>query len=65
MSDRDGRLVNYIVTTEGPEPAAAQENPPDYEHYVEKQIRPIAESVLAFLGKSWEGIWSGQSDLFR
>ena len=34
------------MTTAGPEPAAEQVNPYDYEHYVNKQIRPIAEPVL-------------------
>lgn len=64
MSDRDSRLVNYVMTTGGPEPVGDTENPLDYDHYVEKQIRPIAEAVLACMSMSWERIWSGQSDLF-
>jgi DNA polymerase II len=64
MADRDGRLVSYVMTTGGPEPADDSRHPLDYEHYVEKQIRPIAEAVLACMGTTWEGIWSGQSDLF-
>jgi DNA polymerase-2 len=64
MAERDGRLVSYVMTTEGAEPAENPRNPLDYDHYVEKQIRPVAEAVLACLGTSWERIWSGQSDLF-
>ncbi len=64
MSDRDGRLISYVMTSAGPEPTADAKNPPDYEHYVEKQIRPIAEAVLLCMGSSWERVWSGQEDLF-
>jgi DNA polymerase II len=64
MADRDGRLVSYVMTTEGAEPADHPRNPLDYDHYIEKQIRPIAEAVLACLGKGWEAIRSGQTDLF-
>jgi DNA polymerase-2 len=64
MSDRDGRLISYVMTSAGPEPTADAKNPPDYDHYVEKQIRPIAEAVLLCMGSSWERVWSGQEDLF-
>jgi DNA polymerase-2 len=48
----------------GPEPAGEARHPLDYEHYIEKQVRGIAEAVLACMGSSWEQVWSGQSDLF-
>jgi DNA polymerase II len=64
MEERGSRLVSYIVTTAGPEPADAPEHPPDYDHYVERQIRPIAEAVLSCLGSTWEQVMSGQGDLF-
>ncbi len=38
------------MTTGGPEPIAIPHGPIDYEHYVEKQIRPIVEQVLPHLG---------------
>lgn len=65
MSDRDGRLIRYVMTGAGAEPIEAPTRPLDYEHYVEKQIRPIAEAVLACMGLSWEWVWSGQSRLFE
>jgi DNA polymerase II len=43
-------VVAYLMTTGGAEPAAEAESPPDYEHYVDKQVRPVAEPVLALLG---------------
>ncbi len=45
-----GRLVSYVITTAGPEPIDNRQHPLDREHYVAKQIKPVAEPVLATLG---------------
>ena len=50
MSGKPGRLISYVITTAGPEPAEEQQSPFDYQHYVDKQIRPIAEPILSHLG---------------
>ena len=42
--------MTYLITTSGPEPLDALEHEPDREHYVDKQIKPVAEPVLAALG---------------
>lgn len=44
------RVIAYLMTESGPEPAEALEHAPDREHYVEKQVRPVAEPVLEALG---------------
>ena len=44
-----GRMVHYVVTRNGPEPADAPTAPPDHEHYVTQQLKPIADAVLHFL----------------
>ena len=44
-----GRMA-YVITTAGPEPAASRVHPIDHEHYVQKQVRAVAEPVLALLG---------------
>jgi DNA polymerase-2 len=46
---RRGRVA-YVITTAGPEPVVDHKSPLDYPHYVDKQIRPVAEPVLALLG---------------
>ncbi len=46
---RRGRVA-YVITTAGPEPAADRRHPIDYEHYLEKQVRAVAEPVLTLLG---------------
>ncbi len=45
-----GRIVTYVVTTAGPEAVGEMTAPPDYEHYVTQQLRPIADALLHFLG---------------
>jgi DNA polymerase-2 len=45
------RLVTYVVTRAGPEPVEALTAPPDHEHYVTQQLRPIADAVLRFVGE--------------
>ena len=49
-----GRLISYIMTTAGPEPIDNVQHPLDREHYVDKQVRPVAEPVLATLGLDFE-----------
>jgi DNA polymerase-2 len=45
-----GRIVAYVVTMAGPEPVGETTAPPDYDHYVTQQLRPIADAILRFLG---------------
>ncbi|HKQ30805.1 MAG TPA: DNA polymerase II [Burkholderiales bacterium] len=51
-----GRLISYVITTAGPEPLDNRQHPLDREHYVAKQIRPVAEPVLATLGLDFERV---------
>lgn len=50
------RLVRYVMTTAGAEPEAESRAPLDYEHYVQKQLRPIAEPVLRELGLDFDRV---------
>ena len=50
LGSRPGEVIAYAITRAGPEPASARSAPLDYEHYVEKQVRPVAEPVLQVLG---------------
>jgi DNA polymerase-2 len=61
-----GRTVSYVVTSAGPEPLDNRKHPLDREHYVEKQVRPVAEPVLEALGLDFERVIGDrrQADLF-
>jgi DNA polymerase-2 len=60
------RLVRYVMTTAGPEPLDNRVHPLDREHYVEKQIKPVAEPVLETLRLDFERVIGDerQADLF-
>lgn len=62
----ESNIIEYYITTEGPEPLQKLKHKIDYEHYIEKQIAPIANQVLILLGKSLEDIQKGskQARLF-
>jgi DNA polymerase-2 len=51
-----GRLVSYVITTAGPEPIDNVQHPLDREHYIAKQVKPVAEPVLAALGLDFESV---------
>ncbi|MGB6353774.1 MAG: DNA polymerase II [Steroidobacteraceae bacterium] len=51
-----GRLISYVMTAAGPEPLDNVRHPLDREHYVAKQVKPVAEPVLATLGLDFERV---------
>jgi len=61
-----GRLISYVMTTAGAEPLDNIRHPLDREHYVFKQVKPVAEPVLATLGLDFERVIgdSRQLDLY-
>jgi DNA polymerase-2 len=60
---RAGRIIAYVVTTNGPEPADSRSAPPDYGHYVDRQIAPIADAVLRFLGTDFATVMQTRKQL--
>jgi DNA polymerase-2 len=50
------RRVSYVITTAGAEPVGRIRSPLDHEHYVQKQIRPVAEPVLELLGLDFDRV---------
>ncbi len=53
---KPGREIKYIITKTGPVPIELNPQNIDYNHYVEKQLKPIADSILPFIGLSFENI---------
>jgi|WetSurMetagenome_2_1015567.scaffolds.fasta_scaffold06606_4 DNA polymerase II len=49
-------VIYYAITQRGPIPIELKHNDFDYAHYIEKQIKPIADSVLSLLGKNFDAI---------
>jgi DNA polymerase-2 len=59
-----GSKIEYVMTLSGVMPIELLKGNLDYEHYIDKQIKPIADDVLPFIGKSFETIVSKQINLF-
>jgi DNA polymerase II len=55
-----------VWTTDGPQPESRRTAAPDYEHYVQKQVRPIVESIAPYIGLSTDDMFAagGQMALF-
>ncbi|MFC1680334.1 DNA polymerase II [Pseudomonadota bacterium] len=51
-----GRVVSYVITVDGPEPVDNIQHEIDREHYIDKQIRPVAEPVLGALGLEFDQV---------
>jgi DNA polymerase-2 len=56
-------LINYLWTLEGPQPLGALNAPIDYDHYVEKQLKPIARSFSETLGMSIDSLFGRDEQL--
>lgn len=48
--------IEYVMTKRGPIPIELECGDIDHEHYIEKQIKPIADSALSLIGKSFDQI---------
>ena len=54
--NRRAGSISYVMTTRGPSRSTTSQHPLDREHYVDKQIKPVAEPVLATLGLDFERV---------
>lgn len=56
--------IEYIITVNGPETLECHTSAINYEHYIDKQLTPIADTILVALGSSMDSIFQGQYELF-
>ncbi len=61
---QNGGSISYVITLAGPEPLETQRSQIDYEHYLTKQLQPVADAILPFLGDDFSKLISRQHDLF-
>lgn len=59
-------VIEYYITEDGPEPIQKLTHKLNYEHYIEKQIMPIANQILSLLNTNFEDVSKGskQKKLF-
>ncbi|CAA0117403.1 DNA polymerase II [BD1-7 clade bacterium] len=57
-------LVSYVMTLNGPQTVDYTEADLDYTHYLEKQLKPVADAILPILGLDFDTITTDQLSLF-
>lgn len=60
---RKGAKITYVMTLNGAEPVDYRRTALDYEYYLQKQIRPIADPVLSILKLNFSELTSNQMSL--
>jgi len=58
------RRIQYVITLNGPDPLENLTAKPDYQHYQDKQLEPVADSILYFLDTSFKRLTQRQLDVF-
>ncbi|HJV51298.1 MAG TPA: DNA polymerase II [Noviherbaspirillum sp.] len=61
---QNGGWIRYVMTTAGPEPLETRRAPVDYEHYLTRQLQPVADAILPFLGDDFAALTDRQQALF-
>ncbi len=59
-----GGWIQYVITLNGAEPLEHVSSRLDYDFYVERQIEPIVDGIVHFLGTSFKEIYDKQIELF-
>lgn len=61
---QNGGWISYVMTVAGPEPLETRHSPIDYQHYLERQLQPVADAILPFLHDDFTTLVTGQMGLF-
>ncbi|WP_043308830.1 DNA polymerase II [Pseudomonas sp. ML96] len=59
-----GGWISYLITTAGPEPLETRSSAIDYEHYLTRQLQPVADAILPFVGDDFAAMIDRQMGLF-
>ncbi|MFB3305145.1 DNA polymerase II [Pseudomonas sp. AMR01] len=59
-----GGWISYVISVNGPEPLEVRQAPIDYDHYVTKQLQPVADAILPFVNDDFGTLVGGQMGLF-
>lgn len=61
---QNGGSIHYVMTVAGPEPLESRRSPIDYDHYLTRQLQPVADAILPFVGDGFAALTSRQQALF-
>ncbi len=60
----NGGWISYVITVAGPEPLEVRSAPIDYDHYITRQLQPVADAILPFVDDDFSTLIGGQLGLF-
>jgi len=61
---QNGGWISYVMTCAGPEPMETLRSAIDYDHYLTRQLQPVADAILPLLGDDFTKLTTGQMQLF-
>ncbi|MBD2838802.1 DNA polymerase II [Pseudomonas sp. JM0905a] len=61
---QNGGWISYLITVNGPEPLETRGSAIDYDHYLTRQLQPIADAILPFVGDDFASLIDKQMVLF-
>lgn len=59
-----GGWISYLITVVGPEPLENRRSAIDYEHYLSRQLQPVADAILPFVDDDFTRLVNRQLTLF-
>ena len=60
-----GQTIRYYMTVNGPEPIECHHSLLDYDHYIERQLKPALDALLSVKGRTFEQLVGQQIGLFE
>ena len=61
---QSGGWISYVITVSGPEPLEARRALIDYDHYLTRQLQPVADAILPFVDDDFSKLIDRQLGLF-
>ncbi|MDD9954229.1 MAG: DNA polymerase II [Candidatus Woesearchaeota archaeon] len=59
----ESNVIEYVMTPDGPYPTALEPKTIDYDHYIEKQLKPIADAILVFFDTTFDDVLKGSKQM--
>ena len=59
-----GGSISYVITMAGPQPLENRTAEVDYDHYLTRQLQPVADAILVFVDDDFSALVGGQMGLF-
>ncbi|WP_410016944.1 DNA polymerase II [Pseudomonas sp. 7P_10.2_Bac1] len=61
---QNGGFISYVITVAGPQPLENRTADVDYDHYLTRQLQPVADAILVFVDDDFSALVGGQMGLF-